>query len=141
MWPAARPWYGCTRLPYKICPPPAHHSTCNAARSTLSCQMFALLPLLLLSGPIIPYTRTLLSNSVPHELQARVFSGKVRAHADKLNTAVTNINISSAVIIIQLLLLYMSVVQVCQGWSAWRAYWAPCSACATPFPSVMATQD
>lgn len=31
--------------------------------------------LILLAGPIVPYTRTLLSNCVPHSEQARVFSG------------------------------------------------------------------
>mmetsp|Transcript_24570 Transcript_24570/g.36184 ORF Transcript_24570/g.36184 Transcript_24570/m.36184 type:complete len:531 (-) Transcript_24570:174-1766(-) len=41
---------------------------------TSSAGIFSLLPLLLLCGPISPYTRTILSNSVPHEAQAQIFS-------------------------------------------------------------------
>jgi MFS family permease len=41
-------------------------------RSTLG--VFLVLPILLMSGPLIPYTRTVLSNSVPACEQARIFS-------------------------------------------------------------------
>jgi len=37
-------------------------------------QVYVLLPLLLLTGPIAPYTRTILSNSVGVEEQAKIFS-------------------------------------------------------------------
>lgn len=37
-------------------------------------EVYAILPLLLLTGPIVPYTRTILSNSVSSDEQAKIFS-------------------------------------------------------------------
>lgn len=38
-------------------------------------MVFLLLVFMLFIGPVTPYTRTILSNGVPHELQARIFAG------------------------------------------------------------------